>query len=632
MVGVRLLTAVSLLTTAAVVGAPLEFERIGVPVRETGHRLLFSTPHPDGYHIAWADHNSPDFSGLLGVRLDTGEVQFVSLEDFGHNHVALVHGADGAIYAYCGRRHGHFVRYDVATGELRDLGVPAPNPLPRTQNVYFASGPGAMSPDGRFYVGTYPGATLVWVDTHTGETGSAGRFPQDPRNRHMWPSVAVSADNVVYCPVGQHHQELYAWDPATEQATQILPEELTSQPGVPRVWRAADGHVYGRSGEVSFRCTPTGILTDVEALPAPEEPVMAGDWRVSDIDRQGMVKLTHAVTGEERTLQTDYEGRPIRIYAVGTEWEGRIWGGTVFPARVFSYDLETGELEDHGRRTGGRIQVYDIMGTSAGLLISSYVSALVDIWNPFAPQGQQWSGTLERGENQERPIQWARGPDGRYYTGTRPIKGHLGGALGRVDVDIPQARWWIKPVGDLSVMGVAPVSETNQVLCATSVAGGTGAIATETEAVVFLWDCEQEQVVHVDRPLAGARTYQAAARAETGLIYLLVNPAPGPGVVGQYLAWDPVRREAVYVGELPGIWTDLRFPFLHEEPVGPEGLLVGLLGDAVFAISPEDHSLRVLGRHPSIAAAHGFMVTADGTLYYGSGGELWRARLLPPEG
>ena len=84
------------------------------------------------------------------------------------------------------------------------------------------------------------------------------------------------------------------------------------------------------------------------------------------------------------------------------------------------------------------------------------------------------------------------------------------------------------------------------------------------------------------------------------------------------------------MGELPA--TRPHFPWLHEQPVGPEGLIVGLVGDMVWAIDPSDHSARVLAQHDSIAAAFGFTVTDDGVLYYGSRTHVWRCRLFPEGG
>ena len=73
-----------------------------------------------------------------------------------------------------------------------------------------------------------------------------------------------------------------------------------------------------------------------------------------------------------------------------------------------------------------------------------------------------------------------------------------------------------------------------------------------------------------------------------------------------------------------------RFPGLSDEPVGPEGLIYGLANDAVYAIDPADHTASVIARHKSIEQAHGFLVTQDGILYYGSGPALMRCKLLQP--
>jgi len=608
------LVMTGLLVMAMVAADDYVFEDLGVPTMETGHALSFTTQHPDGYWIAWAPHESPDDRALFGVRLDTGEYFLVDLSMFGSSHVSPVAGRDGTIYAYVGSPSAHFVRIDPATREVTDLGIPAETAS------YFSSG--SMGPDGRFWVGSYPRATLVWIDTNTGEMGEVGRLPSDERNKYQFPTCSVSADNIVYCPVGLHHQELYAYDPETGEKAQILPDEMTAQSGSPRVWRAADGQVYGRSGGTHFLCTPTGI-EPVEEAPGSGHPVMAGDESISDINAAGAITLTNAETGETREVQTQYLGRKVMIYCVATEWEGKIWGGNGFPARVFSYDPATGDMVDHGKRSGGRIQVYDMMGTPAGLLISAYTGATLNLWNPNAAAGEEDNIALARGENQERPLQWMQGPDGHHYIGTRPIKGHVGGGLCRVTLDPPEATWWIDPIGPQSVMGVAPVPETGELLCATSHYGGSSSIPTEPEGHVFLWSCADEQVTHIDEPVPGARSYSAPARAETGIIYMLASTPDGM----RYLGYDPVNREAVHVGELPG--ARAHFPSLHEQPVGPEGLIIGLVDDAVWAIDPADHSARVLARHESIAHAQGFMVTEDGVLYYGSQAHLWRCWLVP---
>lgn len=613
----RVLTVLLMATLAgSAMAQDYVFENLGVPCKETGHALYFTTTHPDGYDIAWSPLESPDFMGLLGIRLDTGQKLEVDLSMHGSSHVTATPAADGrSIYAYAGSPDAHFMRYDPGTGELTDLGAPA------QYASYFSSG--ALAPDGRFYVGTYPRAQLVWVDTATGETGSAGTITADNRNKYIFPSVAVSDDNIVYCPVGLNHQELFAYNPATGTATQILPEDLSALPGSPQLWRAADGQVYGRSGGTSYLCTPTAIIAQEEVPGAQTRTVLAGDWRVSGIDDAGVLTLTHVETGEQRPLQTEYLGRRVGIYCVATEWDGKIWGGTMFPARAFSYDPATGEMVDYGQQTGGRIQIYDIMGTPQGLLLSSYTGAVLNFWNPNAPEGERANQQLARGRNQERPMQWVQGPDGHYYIGSRPIKGHVGGGLCRVTLDPLEATWWIDPIGPQSVLGAAPVPEIGGLLCGTSNYGGTSSIPEEPEGYIFLWDCAAGKVLYKDQPVPGARSYSAPVRADTGIVYgLSSGEEDGP----HYWAYDPVKRETLFVGKLPG--ARMHFPSLHEQQVGPDGLIVGLLDDAVFAIDPADHSVRVLARDPSIAGSQGLTVSGDGYLYYGSGPELWRVRLF----
>jgi outer membrane protein assembly factor BamB len=116
----------------------------------------------------------------------------------------------------------------------------------------------------------------------------------------------------------------------------------------------------------------------------------------------------------------------------------------------------------------------------------------------------------------------------------------------------------------------------------------------------------------------GTTQYLGAVRADSGLIYGLTDD-------GRYYAFDPVARETVHAGTLPG--KRLRFPYLHDEPVGEDGLLVGLADDLAYAIDPSDHSVRTLAQHDALRA-HGFYVTGDGVLYCGRGSDLWRLDLL----
>ncbi|MFO7946169.1 MAG: hypothetical protein R6V19_05080, partial [Armatimonadota bacterium] len=122
------------------------------------------------------------------------------------------------------------------------------------------------------------------------------------------------------------------------------------------------------------------------------------------------------------------------------------------------------------------------------------------------------------------------------------------------------------------------------------------------------------------RPVPGTIEYRGATRAENGLIYGLTNE-------GKYYAFDPVNRETIHIGDLPA--NRQRFPYLHDEPVGEDGLIIGITADRVYAIDPSDHSCETIAQDDSLAGGvHGFYVTGEGMLYFGAGAELWRCLLF----
>jgi len=599
------------LVCAATGAGQYEFERIGVPCIIRSLPIQLVAPDGAGGYVAWGDFESPDQRAIIGVNVATGETTWVDVGMFGFTHIAITLGRDGRIYIYTGNP-AHFLAYDMRTGELEDLGVPA------SPASYF--GTGQMGPDGRYYIGSYPATHLVRVDTATGEIEHLAKIAEDPRENYLWPNLAVADDGMVYCPVGLHHKELWSFDPATGDKHQILPEALTEEHGRPSVWLGADGQVYGSAGSVRFLCRPEGIVTDVEVLPASDlraEPRTADGLRVEEVDDEGRLVLSDPETDEATYVQTDYEGQPQMIYSVACERGGRIWGGALFPSNSFYYEPASGDLVDLGQIASGGCQVYDVLSVPDGLLLSSYPAASMDLYDPDRPIGDGNPYHFPRTPWQERPVQWAPGPDGRIYMGTVPVKGVLGGALVRIDLADRSVAHWRNIVENQSIMYCAAVPETDELICASSIQGGSSAKPSESEGFVVLWDCEGEQVVHRDQPVPGTAHYGRLVRAATGIVYGLAG--------AKYFAYDPEERETVFVGDLPG--SRVHFPGLNDAPVGPRGLIYGLVDDAVVAIDPADHSVSVVAEHESIGRAHGFFVTEAGVLYYGSGSELWRCDL-----
>ena len=214
-------------------------------------------------------------------------------------------------------------------------------------------------------------------------------------------------------------------------------------------------------------------------------------------------------------------------------------------------------------------------------------------------------------------MQWEQGPDGKLYFGTVPAKGRLGGALVRVDPATFETTVWNQIIEDQSIHYLCTVPGSAMLFGCASVSGGSSAIPTQTEADVFLWDTEREDVVWRGRPVPGTRSYGRARPTANGLVVGLAGDS--------WYLFDLAERTTVHSAKLPV--GRVRFPQLGDRPVGGKGLVVGVGDDAVFAIDAAARSAVVLGRHESLKQTHGFLTARDGTLYYGSGNRLWRCRL-----
>lgn len=605
-----LAASVALAMAVCIAHAQYSFEDLGRPLEPKPLPVGVVTGSAETGFTAWGTMLSPDGKGLVGVNTATGEMTWVDMGQWDYGSINITRAANGDLYLYTGDP-GRFFRYRVAEGQLVDLGVP-------DQPASYTMG-GAVGPDGRFYVGSYPQTRVVYVDPATDRIGSLGQMSEDLRCKYIL-QTAVSDDNIVYAAVGLHHAELWAVPVATGQKKQLLPEQVSS--GCDRVTLLVgeDGRVYGKGAGKLFVCSAEGIKY-VDAFPPERSMVQlrrAGSHYAEALTSAGQLVLKHAETGETSTVDTEFEGVSVALYCASCEWNGKIYGGGFQPANIFCYDPVTGQSADLGRHNGGRIQIYEILGLPKGLFISSYVGCSLDFYNPETNE-RVHIGQLIKEYDQERGLQLIVGPDEMLYLASRPSKGKLGGALTRINPEDYSYTCWRNVLPDQSIISVVSVPQTDEVFCTTSNYGGSGSVPTQTDGYILLWDCAGEKVNWTATPIEGSNSYGQAVMAETGLIYVHVWE--------QYLAFDPVKREVVFTGDMP-VQT-VHHQGIADSPAGPEGLIFGIGDDAVFAIDPSDHSARVLAHHPSLADAKGLMATADGVLYYVNGSHLWRVDMYP---
>lgn len=603
--------AIVAILTSVALAADYQFEDLGMPLDPKPAEISF-THECGGETFAWAIIEGPSKNGVVGVNVETGDSRFIDFAEYGPRHIRVHVAENGYFYLYAGRP-GRFFKYDPATDELTDLGVPY------SESIYWLGH--TVGPDGTMYVGTHPGSHLVSVDPQTDEITDHGRMPEDPRQKHLlYP--AASEDNIVYCPGGLHHAELWAYDVSYGSKRQILPEEFQTEKTKVKPWTGTDGEVYFTLNDQAYRCEPTEIVEVQEPAPRPDETekrIFDGTQAVR-LTAQGTLLLKNVDSGETTEVPTDFEGVGVRIYRVACEWHGKVWGGGFDPAKVFSYDPETGQMQDYGVVTTGDIQVYDILPHERGLFISTYFGAHLDLYNPQTGD-REHIATLYYDYDQERGLQLALGPDEMIYLASRPVKAHLGGALTRIDPNDLSFTCWRNIIENHSVHSVVSVPQTNEIFFTSSVYGGSSSIPVEDTGYIGLWDVEDEKVAWKGAPIPEDPSYGHAAMGENGLIYVQSHDA--------LTVFDPVKREVVEIKSLPVEKMNKRG--MSDRPTGPEGLILFIGGDTVYAIDPADNSIREMASHPSVEGARGIFVTDEGMVYYGSGSHMWRVDMHPDQ-
>ena len=205
-------------------------------------------------------------------------------------------------------------------------------------------------PDGTVWAGNAYTAGLVSFDPANRESLDHGRL--DPVEKYL-SYVAVDDAGWVYGGIGTQRCNIVAYDPATGEKRQIVPEQERAV-GTATVYRGTDGAVYAKAtltvGVKRYRLVE-GVAEQIEA-PAMGDKATLGaiGWgtiagglpdgrRVTDYDMIGKYLVVQGARGgTPKRIEIDYEseGSLIRVLTRGPN--GRVHGNSAHPSRAFEFD------------------------------------------------------------------------------------------------------------------------------------------------------------------------------------------------------------------------------------------------------------------------------------------------------
>ena len=614
-------------------GKDYQIEDLGRPVSAKETDVDAITTFADGSRVAWAMVASPDAFGLLGQKIKGEGTYWVDLKPYGYSRAEIASYQD-KLYIVIAQPTVKALMLDTNTLEVTELRA-----YPECgRNAYWNAGH-ARTADDRMYVGLYPMTYVVGIDLKNGKALDLIRVQNDPAQKYI---ILPGADNngILYCPVGLVRQELYAVNLATGESRELtkgtsIEQAARKSKGAPRVYMQKDGSFIALVAGKNFRCSFDG-LTPIEFT--GKHPKFPDNRRGHNLlapkthalrftDKGLLISSGYGPNTKLTTVPVDFELPGIDLFGVHEERSGKLYGSSVFPGRIFEWDIAAGTAKDLGKLTGGSIQCYDIVSTPIGLVMSSYVSAFLDLYNPDQPKeagkNPRTLGSLNK-YDQERIQRLVRAGEHYVCGGTTPCKGLLGGGIVRVDLRNTKVEYFGNLIPNQSISALIAIPGTTLLCGTSSIAGGTGAITKAKNAEVFLWDYEKAEFVWRQVMTPGIASYGGHALTADNQVILWhfdKNKAM------KWEVFDPATRKITASGTLDVKLKKL--PYSHPLPAGQYKRNYFIANTWIGYFDPAERTVKTVLtdsrlNQDSWQYCH---VTQDGTIYFPLGSRMRRIQL-----
>ncbi|MFB3885890.1 MAG: hypothetical protein ACE144_11735 [Thermodesulfobacteriota bacterium] len=578
---------------------------LGIPVREAilwgVHAGPGKTGETDTIYLSFGQYQAPLF--LLAVNPDTGEMRQFNgplSPEMGSWGFTVDHGNRIYLGSYY---HAHLLRFDPKTEHWDDLGQPGGE----KESFICAL---TTAPDGKIWGGTYPSTNLFSYDPETGAIEHFGRM--DPDQFYCYPTAGD--DGLIYCAIQFQKTDIVVFDPKKKAKTSlILPENR--KPGRVRLIKGKDGKIYAGFSEPQQWFHVEGEkLTAVSPSTIPFPQKSLPDGRQFSVVDNRILRIGNPSTKEEKEIPLRFEPSGACIFVVGLGPDGRIYGSSMLPLRLFVYDPRNRSLTNLGKASYVDGEIYSLGTLNGRLFLCSYPNARISVYDPNKPlrfgsekeDNPRDLGPL--GGHQDRPRAMIAGPHGRVYIGSYPDYGHLGGAISVYDPEKNERRVHRHIVQNQSIASLSYIEKSDLIAAGSSILGGGGTRAVEKEAKLILWDPNEEKKIFEIIPVPEAKTILSLA-AVGGEVYGITNNE-------KVFVFDSETREVRKVFGL-----EFKEPKDISLQLGSDGKLYGLSSEAIFLIDPADGRVSLVVK-PSVPIDSGMAILGK-KIYFGSGANLF---------
>jgi len=625
------LTASLLLGGAAHAQLPPGFAEHGIaaPVGMSAWGGTVATEDADASRLVfvklWAGGNST----YLFIDADTGETEQVhpgsGLSGLGAYLVFL--SPENKAYDTMGNR---LLEIDVPTREVRRVGQ-----IPGGMALSFT-----MDSAGVIYAGIYPTATLVAYCPKTDKFTDYGQMHEESWPLYLRP-LALDDAGWIYGGIAIKAAQVVGFNLATGERRAYIPEDQRQQ-GAGNVFRGTDGKVYANAPGWGHHALHAGEATPVDKPPVGADRVTREVTHFPDGTRYTKVDVHNRVmyimdagAEEPREVRFDYDSPGVGIYSMAAGPDGKIWGATGLPLRIWRFDPQTAQMQNwglgnHGGHANQMVRQGDrLYGAvySSGSLIELDPTQPVDdapirqSANPRHVHGYEY-GFGGNPDMFGRPHAMLAHPDGRHVImGGNPARAQVGGGLLIYDTETGEQSV-LKPdvlVPEQGVNSLAALPDGDLIIGSTT-AAATGGSATATTAMLYRMDWPTRLVTH-RWPLEPATSaVRDLVVGGDGLVY-------GLAAGNRFFAFDPETGQLLHDEEVSayGALTGMQAP--RTMGIGPDGGIYVLFRDAIARFEPGTFQHREIGR-PGVPISAGIVIH-ENRLYFASGTRLLSYDLGP---